>query len=109
MLSRVVLWFLFVSFSPVGPELVEWAAHYAQDGDFADLPDAGHRRSPADQEEHGCAVFCHSCGCHGSTGTVRELSRDERSPDAPRRLGWPHVKMFADLPAPQPGTPPPIA
>lgn len=108
-MSRLILWFLFISLTPAGPELVEWATHYAQEGDFADAPDAEHRRAPADQQEHGCAVLCHSCGCHGPTAPVREVDRRTKALQPPRTVRWPNFELSAELPAPQPGTRPPIA
>ena len=109
MMSRLFLWFLFISLTPAGPELVEWGMHYAREGDFADAPDAGHRRAPADQQEHGCAALCHSCGCHGPTAPVRDIDDDLQALQAPRAVRWPSLELSAALPAPQPATPPPNA
>lgn len=106
---RFILWFLFVALTPAGPELIEWAAHYAQAGDFADAPDAGHRRAPADQKEHGCAVLSHSCGCHGPTAPVRALDRRAKDPLSPTMVCWPSFDFSAPFPAPEPVTRPPIA
>ena len=109
MMSRLFLWFLFISLTPAGPELVEWGTHYAREGDFADAPDAGHRRAPADQQEHGCAVLCHSCACHGPTAPVRENGRRVRAAESLRSARWPSYQLSAETPAAQPATPPPNA
>lgn len=106
---RFLLWFLFVALTPAGPELVEWGAHYAQEGDFADAADAGHRRAPADQTEHGCTVLSHSCGCHGPTAPVREVDRRAQDRVSLRTVRWPSLDLSAPLPAPEPVTRPPIA
>lgn len=108
MLSRLLLWLMFISLTPAGPELVEWATHYAREGDFADASDAGHRRAPSDQQEHGCAVLCHSCNCHGPTAPVRELDQSVKALQPPHTVRWPSFALFAELPAPQPVPPPPI-
>lgn len=109
MLSRLLLWMLFISLTPAGPELVAWGVHYEQDGDFADRPDAEHRGAPDDQQEHGCAVLGHSCGCHGPTAPVREMSRSERVLGPPRSVHWPGVDPFQKRAPPQPVPPPPIS
>jgi hypothetical protein len=109
MMSRLLLWFLFISLTPAGPELVEWATHYAQDGDFADAPDAGHRRSPADQQDHGCAVLCHSCACHGPTAPGPLVDEIDQPLLPARAVRWASLQLSAVLASPQPVTPPPIA
>lgn len=108
MLARLFLWMLCLSLSPAGPELVEWGVHYAQDGDFADQPDTEHRRAPGSQQEHGCAVLSHSCGCHGSTAPGRIAEKNTPRLQPSRRLSWSRVALFADRPVPAPLTPPPI-
>lgn len=107
-MSRLLLWFLFISLTPAGPELVEWGTHYTREGDFADAADAGHRRSPADQEDHGCAVLCNSCACHGPTAPGRRNHEIGQSLEPPRMVKWPRLQLSLELPSPQPVTPPPI-
>ena len=107
-MSRLLLWFLFVSLAPAGPELVEWTVHYLQEGDFADRPDAGHRRAPDDQQEHGCAVVLHGCGCHSPTAPVTATDRTVPAFQLSHTVQWPSVDLTAERPTPQPTTPPPI-
>lgn len=108
MLSRLLLWMLFISLTPAGPELVEWAVHYAQDGDFADRSDGEHRRAPADQQDHGCAVLCHSCACHGPTAPGRLIGEINQSLLPPRAVRWASLQLSPVLSSLQPVTRPPI-
>lgn len=107
-MSRLLLWFLFISLTPAGPELVEWGTHYAWEGDFADAADAGHRRSPAEQRDHGCAVLCNLCACHGPTAPGRRSHEIGQAPEPSRVVKWPRLQLSPALPSPQPVTPPPI-
>ncbi len=106
MLSRLLLWLLFIGLTPAGPELVEWVTHYVQEGDFADAPD--HGRPAEQQTEHGCAVLCHSCSCHGPTASQRR-STGIANPQVSSRLSWPAPAVFVPAVRPAPPTPPPIA
>ena len=105
MLTRLLLWMAFIGLTPAGPELVEWVTHYVQEGDFADAPD--HSRSPAQESEHGCAVLCHSCGCHGPSATPR-FTKPNSGISLPSHLViWPHPGLLDLRDFPQPPTPPP--
>lgn len=106
MVSRLLLWLFFIGLTPAGPELVEWVTHYAQEGDFADAPD--HSRPAEQQTEHGCAVLCHSCSCHGPTSAARR-GPDLSNPQAAGTLTRLAALAFAPRPRPEPLTPPPIA
>lgn len=109
MLSRIWLWLFFVTLTPAGPELAEWATHYVQDGDFADASDARHRRGPAEQSEHGCAVLCHSCTCHGPTAPVRDAEHARPLSRQPLKRAWTAFALLVAQSEPEPSTPPPIA
>jgi hypothetical protein len=105
MFSRFMVWFLFIGLTPAGPELVEWLTHYAQEGDFADAPD--HSRGPAQESEHGCAVLCHSCGCHGPSATARFTTQKPGISLPPHLLIWPQLELLTPRDIPEPPTPPP--
>ena len=107
MLSRTFLWLLFVGLTPAGPEVVEWTVHYVQEGDFADAP--GHNRGPSQETEHGCAVLCHSCSCHGPTAPARRVTDAAARPQTPQRLAWPPLAQETSRARTKPLTPPPIA
>lgn len=62
MFDRLLLSFFLIGMSPLGPELVEWGAHFVRDGDFAHAAVAGHESNLPD--EHGCSTTNHVCPCH---------------------------------------------
>ena len=109
MLSRAIFLLILLGLTPAGPEFVEWIRHFAAEGDFADRADVKHRRLPAEQQEHGCAVLCHGCNCHGPSGTSRELPtvQDDQPPHRANTIAANFAFVPQDRPAPP--NPPPIA
>ena len=107
MLWRALAWMFFIGLTPAGPELVEWVTHYVQEGDFADAAD--HPRDPAQDSEHGCAVLCHACACHGPSATPRYTVRNPAVFKPLSRVVWPQLGWPNLRDIPQPPTPPPNA
>jgi len=109
MVRRLFLWLVLIGLTPAGPELVEMAVHFAREGDFVHAGDARHRRPPAQQAEHGCAVLCHACGCHGPTSVTRAERGAPRTDLVARRVNAPSSQHGHSQTVPAPPIPPPIA
>lgn len=95
--------------TPVGPELAEWARHFAGEGDFVHASAPSHA-TPTQEPEHGCSTTQHVCGCHSGPSVVPDrclvVSTAITPPASP-----PEALPYAIAPQaqPEPGLRPPIA
>ncbi|MGH7630501.1 MAG: hypothetical protein ACREOF_14185 [Gemmatimonadales bacterium] len=107
-LRHLFLWLLLIGLTPAGPELGEWAVHFAREGDFVHATDARHMPPPVPQQEHGCSALCHACRCHEPTWPSRSAP-SQPQPILVRSAFRADGHRFAAQAIPQPQVPPPIA
>jgi hypothetical protein len=109
MRDRLIFFLMLVILTPVGPEVGEWALHFASEGDFVHASSSDHRNSPP-EPEHGCSTTQHICGCHSGLSIVPDRQIIVSTPITPPAAP-PEALPCSIVPQahPEPALRPPIA
>ncbi|MES2304645.1 MAG: hypothetical protein V4558_04020 [Gemmatimonadota bacterium] len=108
MRDRLLFFLMLCLLTPIGPELGEWAFHFAGEGDFVHASAPSHPGSMP-EPEHGCSTTQHVCGCHSGLSIVPDRRLIVSSPTTPPATP-PEALPCSIAPQahPEPGLRPPI-